>query len=475
MDVSSLLILICPALNLARFFDGGEGLAVYKQDYSVFDKTPNSKPWSHLVSIPLPAQQFVLCYSQETFQAKCFKIQLNSDNKIEYIEHRINSEIFYNKKWSYFLPFVLDGRSLFLAYDISTGKTECYSTELQPIENNQSIKIESISSWGTWDNDWTDFLPFYLNDTPHFIRYKRLRGLIHFARINSDAKNFTLLNEMTWGKGWSLFTPFIIDRKPHFIAYNQHSQLIHIGRIRPDGRDIEILNEIHLDQVWTKFIPFEINGAPHFLAINEQTGETRLFHITYSSSNPSTNGKCFVTFYFPPQHLSEEYEPKPIYTAKEDRFKESRNAYPNLVEPLYAAGGWHETYDPKLTGAFGWPSPSALFDKPSSHEDWWASVMFSEGTKLCFFAKEGSPNPLIILNKNPLDIAALLDWSNWQLCLHPRAVSQTTYEKEINKDKFSLVKSDPFREISSEGCGTCVDMCFGITAALTDTGGWTHP
>ena len=102
--------------------------------------------------------------------------------------------------------------------------------------------------------------------------------------------------------------------------------------------------------------------------------------------------------------------------------------------------------------------------------------MFSQGTKIWLLAPPASDkdpsilnDPAAILAAVPFEIAPLLDWSKWKLCLNPRAVSSKTYYADPGR--YAAAAGDPNLDLS-EGAGTCLDMSFGVVAALTDTAGW---
>jgi hypothetical protein len=183
------------------------------------------------------------------------------------------------KDWSQLMPFVLDGKTHFIAHNSTTGKVN-FNCFHQPPDGMSEITGYDILIKSTWGKGWSQLMPFTLNKKPHFIAYNSTTGAVHFDRINDDGKGIVILKKSTWGKGWTQLMPFTLNNKPHFIAYNSTTGAVQFDRINDDGKGVNILKESIWGKGWTQLMPFTLNKKPHFIAYNSTTGAVHFDRIS---------------------------------------------------------------------------------------------------------------------------------------------------------------------------------------------------
>jgi hypothetical protein len=192
----------------------------------------------------------------------------------------------WGRGWSHLMPFELDGRPHFIAYNSTTGEMH-YNRMHEPPVGTALITGYSTLSEVTFGKGWSQLMPFTLDSKPYFIAYHPSSGAIPFARINDDGKGSVVLSIVAWSTGWSQLMPFSLHSKPHFIAYNAATGEVHFYRINDDGNGFLLLEEGTLGKGWSQLVPFTLKNKPHFVAYDSATGELHFYRI-------NDNGKGFA-------------------------------------------------------------------------------------------------------------------------------------------------------------------------------------
>jgi hypothetical protein len=117
--------------------------------------------------------------------------------------------------------------------------------------------------------------------------------------------------------------------------------------------------------------------------------------------------------------------------------------------------------DPHRYDPFVWVPPVP----GNSRVDWWADVASTGGTRLCFHILTGLD--AIISAAQGGVVAALLNWSSWDLCLIPWGQSNANFPNP-GQD----TNQEPTQDQAE--AATRLGMIFGMVLTPTDTGGWTH-
>ena len=165
-------------------------------------------------------------------------------------------------------------------------------------------------------------------------------------------------------------------------------------------------------------------------------------------ANPGDDG--FITFSFPTQHLVETQQDTAPPLAPND----SRVTF------------WGYDYLNAPPGAFVWPAPNA--SRPKGRlQTWWGDLDFTQGTRICFYLAFGAG--ALLASAEAGDLATLLDWADWPICLPPWGLSNAAYGQAPLASAATIPASQAEAEVAST-----LAMIFGLVLTQTDTAGWTH-
>ena len=172
-----------------------------------------------------------------------------------------------SKGWTNFMPFVLNNQPHYLAYKSGDG-----TLSLSRIKSDGKGADELMHI--TASKGWTNFMPFVLNNQPHYLAYKSGDGTLSLSRIKSDGKGVEELMHITASKGWTNFMPFVLNNQPHYLAYKQIDRTLAISRIKSNGNGVDELwqTKTNPDWSWSIFEPFVLNGVPHYLSYKSGDG-----------------------------------------------------------------------------------------------------------------------------------------------------------------------------------------------------------
>ncbi len=190
------------------------------------------------------------------------------------------------KGWSHLMPFSTNPR--FIAYNSTTGEVQFVEFH-RPPDGISNISGYDILMKSTWGKGLSQLMPFTLNKKSHFIAYNSTTGTVSFDRIHDDGKGFDVLMKSTWGKGLSQLMPFTLNKKPHFIAYNSTTGKVSFDRIHDDGKDFDVLMNNTWGKGWSQLMSFTLNKKPRFIAYNSTTGK-----VSFNRIDEDGNG--YVTY-----------------------------------------------------------------------------------------------------------------------------------------------------------------------------------
>lgn len=191
--------------------------------------------------------------------------------------------------WSSFMPFLLNNAPHYLAYKVNDGVVNI--DRLRP--DGQGVDtIWSPPAGKRWTRGWSSFVPFVLNGMPHYLACKVASGEVDIDRIRSDGQGVDTIWEGQWTGGWTSFVPFDLNGMPHYLAYKLATGEVDIDRVRPDGRGVETIWEATWTKGWTNFAPFHLNGVPHYLAYKVGTGEVDIDRIRPTGIGVDTVGEA---------------------------------------------------------------------------------------------------------------------------------------------------------------------------------------
>jgi len=170
--------------------------------------------------------------------------------------------------------------------------------------------------------------------------------------------------------------------------------------------------------------------------------------------NPA--GQVFVGFNFPPQHAAET---EGLSTSLFDG-QSSQPPVPTSAGPFGWFGGGAE-----IAAPIGEPSPGPASD-PQPTTLWWSDLSDAlPGTHLVFLAPNATGADLNAIVSR--ELTTLLDWSQWQTCVGPKAGSAALQASLSSWDASAASITD------TDYCGA-LGMMFGMVFTLTETGAWTH-
>lgn len=198
------------------------------------------------------------------------------------------------------------------------------------------------------------------------------------------------------------------------------------------------------------------NASPQSLPLVRSDDLLVLHASLYSSGN-----NVFMRFDFPAQHIAES-------GGSTGSASETNSIFDDT--PLAGPVGF-----PRSGGPFGWISlegATELIFQPAIPEFsnlnpmWWSDLRLP-GTSLLFRVTGLAPTNPEALSLLTQPVAALLDWSSWNICIGPKAASAGLFGSGNLP-----VQAGPATR--GDAAGSTLDMMFGMVFTPTDLGGWTH-
>ncbi|WP_263374555.1 hypothetical protein [Granulicella aggregans] len=99
------------------------------------------------------------------------------------------------KGFTHLMPFNMDSQNYLLTYSSVTG-----AVQYSPIAANLPGPPSSPGDWsGPWGPGFTNFMPFTIQNEPHFLAYNTSTGLVHLDRIAANLEGSANRFEATWG------------------------------------------------------------------------------------------------------------------------------------------------------------------------------------------------------------------------------------------------------------------------------------
>ncbi|MDQ3775004.1 MAG: S8 family serine peptidase [Pseudomonadota bacterium] len=192
--------------------------------------------------------------------------------------------------WTTFMPFELNGKPHYLAYDSSTGAAWNYRILPSARPDPKTKEPVEVIKYMKWDDGWTTFMPFKLSGDArtHYLAYKAKTGEVRIDRIRPDGKGVDTIwgtpldPKIKWAPDWTHFMPFTLGGKPYYLAYQSGTGEERIDRIKADGKGMEPIWQEPLPQgrkTGATFMPFEVTGKPHYLWYDSSTGNVSISRI----------------------------------------------------------------------------------------------------------------------------------------------------------------------------------------------------
>lgn len=173
--------------------------------------------------------------------------------------------------WSHFMPFTVEGKNYFMAYNKADGTV--HFDRVSPNLNGS----EGLWS-GRWGAGWSHFMPFAIGSNAHFVAYNTVSGSVHFDQVWSNLLGSQTLWSGTWSSGCSQLVPVPYSGLPHFTAYHTNGAM-HFERIRTGGKSFDILKTDWLSPGVTSVMPFLHDGKSYQLFYNASTGDVQIHHF----------------------------------------------------------------------------------------------------------------------------------------------------------------------------------------------------
>jgi hypothetical protein len=258
-------------------FPGGAGrdhnMKVYRWNSDGTRDEVKPIKWSEksvLLPFSLGGEPYVMTYKQadESFEVHRWKLVTND---------KVDPELVGKGSWSRLkgyapMPFELNGKLYFVAYDKADGKFSLCRGDFSGTE----IKVVA-RSYGSWQNN-SILIPFDFAGPTHFVVYRPEDGKVLLSRVKPVGSVEQM--ETIWREEWDpsdSIMLFNLGGVAHYLASRQETDVILLCRWNPEDGTKELVWSSGWEAGYTLFpAPSKICGTAQIIAYRPSDGQAEL-------------------------------------------------------------------------------------------------------------------------------------------------------------------------------------------------------